>query len=99
MKLPLLRYDAAGASDNAFAGTPRRWNSGEHCTPLEAVYRSLKANPAVLIDEIDKAGSSRHNGNLELALLPFLDGGETSARYPDPLVEMRGRRYHTSIFF
>lgn len=87
LSLPLLRYDAAGASDNAFAGTPRRWHSGEHCTPLEAVYRSLKANPAVLIDEIDKAGSSRHNGNLELSLLPFLDGGETSARYPDPFVE------------
>lgn len=98
LSLPLLRYDAAGASDNAFAGTPRRWHSGEHCTPLEAVYRSLKANPAVLIDEIDKAGSSRHNGNLELSLLPFLDGGETSARYPDPLVESEIDVSHVNFF-
>ena len=84
--LPLLRYDAAGSGDNAFAGTPRRWHSGEHCTPLEAVNRSLKANPAVLVDEIDKGASSRHNGNLELSLMPFLEV-ETSARYPDPFTE------------
>jgi hypothetical protein len=83
---PLLRYDAAGSGDNAFAGTPRRWHSGEHCAPLEAVHRSLKANPAVLVDEIDKGASSRHNGNLELSLLPFLEV-ETSARYPDPFTE------------
>ena len=83
---PLLRYDAAGSGDNAFAGTPRRWHSGEHCTPLEAVHRSLKANPAVLVDEIDKGASSRHNGNLELSLMPFLEI-ETSARYPDPFTE------------
>jgi hypothetical protein len=86
LKLPLLRYDAAGSGDNAFAGTPRRWHSGEHCTPLEAVHRSLKSNPAVLIDEIDKCASSRHNGNLETSLMPFLEV-ETSARYPDPFIE------------
>ena len=86
LKLPLLRYDAAGAGDNAFAGTPRRWHSGEHCTPFEAVHRSLKANAAVLLDEIDKCAVSRHNGNLELSLMPFLEI-ETSARYPDPFIE------------
>ena len=86
LKLPLLRYDAAGAGDNAFAGTPRRWHSGEHCTPFEAVHRSLKANPAVLVDEIDKCAVSRHNGNLELSLMPFLEI-ETAAVFPDPFVE------------
>ena len=86
LKLPLLRYDTAGAGDNAFAGTPRRWHSGEHCTPFEAVHRSLKANAAVLLDEIDKCAVSRHNGNLELSLMPFLEI-ETSARYPDPFIE------------
>jgi hypothetical protein len=83
---PLMRYDAAGSGDNAFAGTPRRWHSGEHCTPFEAVNRSLKANPAVLVDEIDQSASSRHNGNIELSLMPFLEI-ETSARYPDPFTE------------
>ena len=98
LNLPLLRYDAAGAGDNAFAGTPRRWHSGEHCTPLEAVHRSLKANPAVLVDEIDKCAASRHNGNLELSLMPFLDGGETSARYPDPFVESECDLSHVNFF-
>ncbi len=55
LKLPLLRYDGAGASDNAFAGTPRRWYSGEHCTPLEAVHRSLKAN-AGRVDRRNRQG-------------------------------------------
>jgi len=97
LKLPLLRYDAAGAGDNAFAGTPRRWYSGEHCTPLEAVHRSLKANPAVLIDEIDKAAASRHNGNLELSLMPFTEV-ETSSRYPDPFIESDVDLSHVNFF-
>jgi hypothetical protein len=97
LKLPLLRYDGAGAGDNAFAGTPRRWYSGEHCTPLEAVYRSLKANGAILVDEIDKGVSSRLNGNLEMSLMPFLES-ETSARYPDPFVESEIDVSHVNFF-
>lgn len=97
LRLPLQRYDAAGAGDNTFAGTPRRWHSGEHCTPLEAVYRSLKANGAILVDEIDKGGSSRLNGNLEMSLMPFLES-ETSARYPDPFIESDVDLSHVNFF-
>jgi len=98
LKLPLLRYDGAGASDNAFAGTPRRWYSGEHCTPLEAVRRSLKANAAVLVEEIDKCGSSRHNGNLETSLILFLERNESSSRYPDPFVGSEIDVSHVNFF-
>lgn len=83
----LHRFDGAGASDNAFGGTPRRWSSGEHCQPLEAVRRHKIANPMMLVDEIDKAGTSRHNGSLENALMPFLGGDTTSSAYPDPYVQ------------
>ena len=82
----LHRYDGSGSSDNAFGGTPRRWSSGEHCVPLEAVRRHKIANPLLLIDEIDKSGNSRHNGRLEHVLMPFLEK-ETSKAYPDPYVE------------
>ena len=83
----LHRYDAAGSGDNTFGGTPRRWSSGEHCAPLEAVRRFEIANPWILIDEIDKGASGSQNGSLVNALLPLLDG-ETSARYPDPFVQI-----------
>ena len=54
--------------------------------PLEAVRRHQVANPMVLIDEIDKAGASRHNGALVSALLPFLEP-ENARAYPDPYVQ------------
>jgi ATP-dependent Lon protease len=82
----LHRYDGSGSSDNAFGGTPRRWSSGEHCVPLEAVRRHKIANVICLIDEIDKSGNSRHNGRLEHALMPFLEK-ETAHAYPDPYIE------------
>ncbi len=82
----LHRFDAAGSSDNAFSGTPRRWCTGEPCIPLEAVRRYKIANPLVMIDEIDKGSNSRHNGNAENSLMPFLEP-ETARSYPDPYVE------------
>jgi hypothetical protein len=98
LKLPLHRYDAAGASDNAFSGTSRRWYSGEHCVPMEAVHRSLKANVGLLIDEIDKASVSRTNGNVEFSLLPFVDGGESAAEYADPFIEAELDLSHVNYF-
>ncbi|MBX9826537.1 MAG: AAA family ATPase [Xanthobacteraceae bacterium] len=86
LKVGLRRFDGAGSSDNAFGGTPRRWSSGEHCVPLEAVRRHGIANPIVLADEIDKAGRSRHNGSLQEAIIPFLEV-ETARAYPDPYVQ------------
>ena len=86
LRITLHRFDGSGSSDNAFGGTPRRWSSGEHCVPLEAVRRARAANPFLLIDEIDKAGNSRHNGSLDRALLPFLEP-ENARAYPDPYVQ------------
>jgi ATP-dependent Lon protease len=44
------------------------------------------ANPWILIDEVDKAGTRRDNGTLANSLMPFLEV-ETSRAYPDPLVQ------------
>jgi hypothetical protein len=84
--LPLHRFDGSGSADNTFSGTSRRWSSGEHCTPLEAIRRHRVANPLLLVDEIDKAGVSPHNGALTHAILPFLEP-ENARAYPDPFVE------------
>jgi hypothetical protein len=82
----LHRFDGAGSSDNAFGGTPRRWSSGEPCAPVEAVRKFMIANPIVMVDEVEKAGRSRHNGSLQDALIPFLEG-ETARSYPDPYIQ------------
>ncbi|MGY0571913.1 AAA family ATPase [Bradyrhizobium sp. RDM12] len=47
---------------------------------------SRTANPIVLVDEIEKAGSSDHNGNLWSAMTPHLEV-ETSRRYRESGVE------------
>jgi ATP-dependent Lon protease len=50
--------------------------------PARAVNQARIANPILLIDEIEKAGTSSRNGRLWDALLPFLER-ETAARYRD----------------
>ena len=93
--VPLHRFDGAGSSDNAFGGTPRRYSSGEHSAPLEAVRKHGVANPIVFVDEIDKAGRNRQNGSLGEALMPFLEV-ETARSYPDPYVQAEVDLSHVS---
>ena len=80
------RFDAAGASNNAFGGTPRRWSTGEPSAPLEAVRRSGIANPCLILDDVERAATSRHNGRFSNSLLPFLCA-ETSRVHFDPFLE------------
>jgi hypothetical protein len=93
LDMRLRRYDAAGSSDNAFAGTPKRWHSSTPCFPLQCVAQTMIANPMILIDEIDKAGVGFTAGNLGNALMPFLEK-ETSAAYPDPCLEVEADLSH-----
>ena len=80
------QFDGAGSCDAAFGGTERRWSSGEASRPLLTIRTAGHANPAILIDEIDKAGNGRHNGNLANSILPVLER-ETACRYPDPYIQ------------
>jgi ATP-dependent Lon protease len=91
----LRRYDAAGSSDNAFAGTPKRWHSSTPCFPLQCVAQTVIANPIILVDEIDKAGVGFTAGNLGNALMPFLEK-ETSRAYPDPCLEVEADLSHVN---
>lgn len=79
-------FDGAGAGDASFGGTGRRWSTGEPCWPLNVIRACGHANPLVLIDEIDKAGTARHNGNLYNSVLTLLEN-ETAARFADPYVQ------------
>jgi ATP-dependent Lon protease len=78
----VYRYDGAGASDNMFGGSPRAWSNTTPSAPARAIHQMRIANPILMLDEIEKAGTSSHNGRLWDALLPFLER-ETAARYRD----------------
>jgi hypothetical protein len=82
----IWRTDASQSDGNVFAGTERRWHSAEPCHPLLAIARGRIANPIVIIDEIEKAGTRSDNGRLWDCLLGLLES-ETSARYPDPALQ------------
>jgi len=66
-------YSAAGNSDGSFAGTNAQWSTARGSVSLQAILRALAANPVVVIDEIEKSGTSRHNGNMQDALVPMLE--------------------------
>ncbi len=75
-----------GISDGAFAGTARRWSSGEPSLPVALITRYKLAGPGAVLDEIEKAGTSRHNGQVHDALLAYFER-ETACRFHDPYVQ------------
>lgn len=78
----VYRYDGGGASDSMFGGSPKAWGNTVPSAPARAVNQIRLSNPVVLIDEIDKAGTSTRNGRLWNVLLPFLER-ETARVYRD----------------
>ncbi len=75
-----------GISDGAFAGTARRWSTGEPSLPIALIARYRIAGPGAVLDEIEKVGTSRYNGQAHDALLAFLEQ-ETACRFHDPYVQ------------
>jgi ATP-dependent Lon protease len=82
----IWRTDASRSDGAVFGGTDRRWSSAEPCHAFLAIAQGKKANPVVLIDEIEKAATRTDYGRLWDCLLGFLEP-ETNARYPDPALQ------------
>jgi ATP-dependent Lon protease len=80
------RADGSRSDGAVFGGTDRRWYSAEPCHPFLAIAQGKIANPLVLIDEIEKAGTRSDYGRLWDCLLGFLEP-ETNSRYPDPALQ------------
>lgn len=73
----------AGVTDSLpITGTPRGWSSAGFSIVVRELLRTRIANPLIVIDEGDKVGRSRSNGNAADALMNLLSP-ETSARYRD----------------
>ncbi len=79
-------YSCGGQSDSSLMGTSAQWHSARPSVPLDLIRSSLIANPLVVLDEVDKSASNRHNGSLVDALLGFLEPS-TSAHYRDLALE------------
>ncbi|WP_293860909.1 AAA family ATPase [uncultured Alsobacter sp.] len=84
--LPHIIYPAAGIADSSVAGTSKQWSTGRASVALQQVRSSGIANPAVVVDEIDKAARHPANGRLEDGLLPLLEP-TTASRAFDYLLE------------
>jgi hypothetical protein len=86
LELPLETYPCAGVNDSSLAGTARRWSSGEPAMATALVVSAGLANPLIILDEIEKAATSKYNGNLLDALLPFLEP-RSASKYHDIFVQ------------
>lgn len=87
-----------GISDGMFAGSNRRWSNSDACLPLNMIGKTGLANPMLILDELEKVGSGRTNGNLLDALLGMLDP-VTAGTWHDPSVEDGVNLLHINWFF
>lgn len=84
MGLTVTVYSCAGVSDSSLIGTSRQWGTGRASVPLQAIKRAMLASVAIVVDEVEKGSTGRHNGNLQDGLLGMLDH---ASRYHDPYLE------------
>ena len=84
--IPHIVYPCGGESDSAFAGAARQWSTGEAAVPVVLMGQHRIANPVIILDEIEKVGTGKQNGNLLDALLGML-ADTTAGRWRDPFLE------------
>lgn len=84
--VPAWTYPCGGASDSSLAGTSRRWSSGEPSLITSLIRQHACASPGVVLDEIEKVGSSKNGGNLLDALLGMLEP-QTARAWMDPYLQ------------
>lgn len=86
--LDVTLYSCAGQMDGgSLGGTSRQWGSWRLSVPAQACLRHGKASHGIILDEVEKAGSSRRWGRLDETCLPFLERGSTARAIHDPALE------------
>ena len=78
-------YSCTGVTDGMFAGTPRGWASANPSIPVHALKAGEMMNPLIILDELEKAGQERRNGNLIETLLTFLERKQAQAVFDKAL--------------
>jgi ATP-dependent Lon protease len=69
----VYRYDGAGASDAMFGGSPKGWANTTPSAPVRAINQLRIANPILLVEEVEKAGTSSQHSRLWDVMLLYLD--------------------------
>lgn len=87
-----LHIDASGENASfAIAGLQKGWSRSMIGRPLELILRTEGANPLIVVDEIDKAGTATSDKgttfSLTDALLPFLERS-SAARWDCPAMRV-----------
>jgi hypothetical protein len=78
MQVPFRVFGCGGVSDNSFSGTSRQWSTGRASVPLQTIKQFGKANVAIVLDEVEKIGEGRRNGNLIDGLLAMSEPASSS---------------------
>jgi len=86
LSAPYELIPCGGMSDSALGGAARRWSTGEPSLPMLVVRRHECAGPVIILDEIEKVGTGRNNGNPHDVPLGLLEL-ETSSRWHDPYIQ------------
>ena len=84
--VPGSLYPCGGVSDSSFGGTSRRWHTGGPCMPLSVMSAREVASPGIVLDELEKAADSIHNGRIQDVLLGMLEPA-SSACWQDPYLQ------------
>jgi hypothetical protein len=75
--------DLAGSMDAMqIAGSARGWTNAQPCLPAAAMAQTRTANPMIIVEEVEKAGGSNHNGDPVAAMLNLIEP-ETAQHYHD----------------
>jgi hypothetical protein len=74
-------------TDGSFGGAARHWSTGEPAVPVSRLLiRQARADGLVVLDEIDKAGTSDHNGRFQNVLLQMIER-QNAKRYFDQYLQ------------
>jgi len=90
LEVPYGTADASTSSDHGITGTRRGWHGAHPSLPLAVIERHGIANPAIVVDELEKAGRSSA-GSMHDALLSLVERSTAKAwrdQYVDAEVDV-----------
>lgn len=76
---------ADGNGATTVSGSGRGWRGGRPCFAIQVIRETSRANPLLLLDEVEKAGTDDRYGTLANFMLSMLEP-ETSRRFNDPFL-------------
>lgn len=86
MAVPYLTLSIGGMSDNmTLKGSARSWSTARPSVISDFIHENQCPNPVVILDEIEKGGQGRHNGNVYDTLLQLLEHLNASKFYDEYL--------------